>query len=78
MQKIIHIDECCTGCGECVEVCPNGVWALVGNKAQAIFPDDCMGCGNCVESCPISRPKFLKYKSGKIDFPKDKAKSLLI
>ena len=25
----------------------------------------------------ISRPKFLKYKSGKIDFPKDKAKSLL-
>jgi len=46
------MDECCIGCGECVEVCPNGVWALVGNKAQAIHPDDCMGCGNCVESCP--------------------------
>ena len=52
MWKIIHIDECCIGCGECVEVCPNGVWALIGNKAQAIHPDDCMGCGNCVESCP--------------------------
>jgi len=35
-----------------VEVCPNGVWALIENKAQAIHPDDCMGCGNCVESCP--------------------------
>ena len=25
----------------------------------------------------ISRPKFLRYKSGKIDFPKEKAKNLL-
>lgn len=43
--------EKCTGCGSCVEDCPNEVLSLKDEKAQVISPDDCIECGVCVDDC---------------------------
>jgi NAD-dependent dihydropyrimidine dehydrogenase PreA subunit len=46
------VDEAkCTGCGTCIDVCPNEAIALVGDKAK-INPDDCLECGSCEGECP--------------------------
>jgi len=50
--KITRPDDCCDGCGECVEICPNGVWEMVGEKSQPVNADECVGCESCVEACP--------------------------
>jgi len=40
----------CTGCGNCVEVCPAEAIKLVENKAQ-INQDECLECGACQAEC---------------------------
>ena len=34
--------DCCTGCGECVEICPVGVWEIVDDKSEAVNADECV------------------------------------
>lgn len=47
------IDEtACTGCGNCVEVCPPGAISLKGEKA-CIAVDICEECGFCAPECPV-------------------------
>lgn len=41
----------CTGCGECVEVCPNKAVAIRDGVA-VIDKEECTGCGVCVDECP--------------------------
>ena len=43
--------EKCTGCGSCVDDCPNTVLALDLDKATVINPDECIDCGVCVDGC---------------------------
>ncbi|NLE76065.1 MAG: 4Fe-4S binding protein [Chloroflexi bacterium] len=43
--------ERCTGCGECVAVCPEGAISLVGPFAE-IDPTLCTDCGACPQVCP--------------------------
>ena len=43
--------EKCTGCGECVEVCPVDAIALSDDKA-VINEEECSDCGSCVDVCP--------------------------
>jgi NAD-dependent dihydropyrimidine dehydrogenase PreA subunit len=43
--------ELCTGCGACVEACPNGAIGLREGKAFVV-ERDCMMCGSCVDLCP--------------------------
>ncbi|MFA5449188.1 MAG: 4Fe-4S binding protein [Clostridia bacterium] len=45
--------EKCTGCGECVEVCPTETIVPDGDKFY-IQPDNCIDCGNCEATCPVS------------------------
>ena len=40
----------CTGCGECVDVCP--VEAIKVRKGKAVIGDACVVCGACVSACP--------------------------
>jgi len=50
---LIRIDiEKCTGCGNCVNVCPFG--AIILKEDKAFITEACTLCGACVESCPES------------------------
>ncbi len=44
----------CTGCSECVDVCPVQVYELQDNKSAVINEDECLGCESCVEVCEVS------------------------
>lgn len=48
---LVNVDvDKCTGCGECVDVCPNDVLEVVDGTCEAVG-DDCLGCESCVEVC---------------------------
>ena len=49
-QLIVNTDDC-TGCGECVEVCPYGAIEVIDGDA-VIDPSLCHFCYRCVEQCP--------------------------
>jgi Fe-S-cluster-containing hydrogenase component 2 len=49
--KVDH--EKCTGCGECVAVCPQGAISIV-NEVAVIDSDRCSECGRCYHACPSS------------------------
>ncbi|NHI92299.1 MAG: 4Fe-4S dicluster domain-containing protein [Candidatus Lokiarchaeota archaeon] len=44
----------CTGCGVCVDECPNNVFELDEEKfkIKRIAEENCTDCYLCVESCP--------------------------
>ena len=44
--------ETCTGCGECVEVCPTEVFEIQDGKSVIVQPEECIECGACVDACP--------------------------
>jgi NAD-dependent dihydropyrimidine dehydrogenase PreA subunit len=45
--------DCCTGCGECVNICPVGVYQMGSNgKTDPFQAGECVGCMSCVEVCP--------------------------
>jgi NAD-dependent dihydropyrimidine dehydrogenase PreA subunit len=41
----------CSGCGECVDVCPVEVYELQDGKSVAVNEEECLGCESCVEVC---------------------------
>ncbi|MGA2479692.1 MAG: mercury methylation ferredoxin HgcB [Spirochaetia bacterium] len=41
----------CTGCGECREVCPHGVFEIQAAKAVIVDRESCMECGACMKNC---------------------------
>src|ERR1039457_1573906 len=48
----------CTGCNDCVEVCPIDVFIPDANRGEApiiLHPEECWYCGCCVNECPTSR-----------------------
>ena len=51
-HPIINADEC-SGCGICVDACPDGVLELVDDKAIVVNEDDCQACATCMEECPM-------------------------
>ncbi len=53
MPKPVIDKEKCTGCGTCVNTCPQGVLELKGDKAEAVNPDNCIGCKACEAVCPV-------------------------
>jgi len=43
--------EKCTGCGVCLDVCPQGVLARQNGKVRIQDRDACMECGACARNC---------------------------
>jgi Fe-S-cluster-containing hydrogenase component 2 len=50
MTAIVDV-ETCSGCGECVEVCPLDAIEMKDDKA-VVDADTCGDCGACVDVCP--------------------------
>ena len=44
-------NDACTGCGDCVAVCPTGALALAGGKAVMAHPALCIYNGECEPVC---------------------------
>ena len=49
---LAYDEDACVGCGLCTVVCPHGVFALNGKKAEVVDRDACMECGACTTNCP--------------------------
>ncbi len=43
-------EKLCTGCGDCVRICPAGAVKLVGKKARFDY-STCTGCAECISIC---------------------------
>jgi NAD-dependent dihydropyrimidine dehydrogenase PreA subunit len=46
-----YAKEKCTGCGRCVEVCPQTVFEMRDKRAAITDRDQCMECGACAMNC---------------------------
>jgi NAD-dependent dihydropyrimidine dehydrogenase PreA subunit len=42
----------CSGCSDCVAVCPTDCLAMRGVRPYLAWPADCISCGLCVLVCP--------------------------
>lgn len=53
MYKLLYDVTKCDGCGECVEICPQGVWEM-GDDGKAVIAnqEECIACESCIEVCP--------------------------
>jgi NAD-dependent dihydropyrimidine dehydrogenase PreA subunit len=51
MWKVTVDKDKCTGCGECVDVCPVDVYQLVEGRSEPVDEDECLGCESCIEAC---------------------------
>jgi ferredoxin len=49
-EKVKIDREKCTGCGDCVEICPEEAIVVVDEKATV--NDDCSLCEVCIDECP--------------------------
>ncbi len=56
-REIIWKRELCIGCGECMEVCPQGALKL-SSKINYIDRSKCTTCGKCAEICPSKALHF--------------------
>lgn len=64
MPVIFFNAEKCTGCGMCIEVCPQGAIRIVDGKS-ATDRSLCRGAGKCAEICPNEARSLMgRYMSG--------------
>nr|MDO8098661.1 4Fe-4S binding protein [Candidatus Njordarchaeota archaeon] len=65
--EFIHLDESrCTGCGNCVRICPMNLWGL--RKGKAVVSKDyfekCVECGSCWLVCETDAVGFSYPRGG--------------
>lgn len=52
-SPLLYFESRCTKCGDCVDICPNGVHE-VSNGIHLVNRNQCNRCGACIEICPLS------------------------
>lgn len=71
MSIIINKSEC-TGCGQCIEICPGNIIRFDDTKkAYLNNPSDCWHCMACVKECPVNAislilPPEMEGKGGRL------------
>jgi formate hydrogenlyase subunit 6 len=45
--------DACTGCGECIAICPTGSLQMRDGKAVLANPATCIYCATCETICPV-------------------------
>ena len=67
------MEDKCTHCGKCREICRFGAISWNDHKKQPIFNRLlCEGCGSCKLICPSNAIKLVKVKNGRIGYAKTK------
>lgn len=74
--KILHIQDHCTGCGACANICPKQCISLEQDSDGFYYPtynsENCIECRLCENAChivskfehtPVQRDKFFLYRS---------------
>lgn len=51
MYSIVVDKAKCQVCGECVDICSNGIYELQDEKLVIANVAQCTGCQNCVSVC---------------------------
>jgi len=49
--ELYYFQEKCTGCGQCVAICPEKAIQIIKGKSTT-DRKKCQGCGQCVQICP--------------------------
>ena len=49
--RVVIDADACTGCGDCVQACPYGVFAMSNGKAVVQNAEACRLCGRCTRCC---------------------------
>lgn len=64
-------EEICTGCGICVDVCPEDVLYMNEEKKKAHirYAEDCVACFACEFFCPVECIEVSKDRSYELPFP---------
>lgn len=58
MSIAINHDKC-TGCRQCLKVCPGSLIKLTESKKAFIkYPEDCWGCSSCLKECRFGAISF--------------------
>ncbi len=57
----------CTGCGDCVAVCPTSCLEMAGSVPWLPRPRDCVSCGICVLVCPADALRLADASAGAME-----------
>jgi len=60
--KAFSVEDSCTSCGLCEEICPTGCIKLIAGKP--VWGKDCLACLACINCCPV---KAIQYGKGTKD-----------
>lgn len=52
MYMVVVDNDKCTGCEECVNVCPNECFQMVDDKSDPYQGSECVFCESCLGVCP--------------------------
>jgi ferredoxin-type protein NapH len=57
--RVYHIEENCTLCMKCKQVCPeNQVLHMIGKESLPVLSGECTNCARCIEVCDDDALKF--------------------